>query len=68
MAATAVRIRALAAGEVADVDPATAEILVTLGAAVLLDERDAPRLREALEANNARIAREARSSSGWGDR
>ena len=60
MGATTVRIRALrstvagvgrelAAGEVAALDAITAEKLVSMGVAVLLDERDAPRLREAFE-------------------
>ncbi len=40
--------RHLAAGEVADVPPLTAAVLVQQAAAVLLDERDAPKLRQAL--------------------
>ncbi len=40
--------RHLAAGEVADVPPLTAAVLVQQMAAVLLDERDAPKLRQAL--------------------
>ena len=40
--------RHLAAGEVADVPPLTAAVLVQQAAAVLLDERDAPKLQKAL--------------------
>lgn len=46
--------RELAAGEVAALDAVTAEVLVSLGAAVLLDERDAPKLREAFLADQRR--------------